>query len=368
MKGLLKWTVLVLLLICCTHAVSAFSVASVSIDPSGSLTPNNPVTVSFKIEVDDFGSDSEIQLFTDLEKPKWTYTIIVNGVENLRPVTGGRIISISGFELSYKTSDEVAVRVSLEGLAPPVDRTTNKTLIRITEYDGNSKAITSTQVEKTALVINTGDVTSTIQASDAELQDYRTQIDEKAALGIDTSAAEAKYNEANQKISSARSRPSNQYAGALEDLNAAKTAIQDGKTVLDKAWAEYEIAAAQVPINNVDAIIGWFKGNSSTANDQELSTIITKREVAVSYISNANDNIAGGNYVQARQKAQEAFAKGNESYTDALARQKQLMSGIIPSLPKINSTVGIIIGVVVVILIIVGVVIYRKRSQWDELG
>jgi len=368
MKALLKGTILVLLLICCIHAVSAFSVGSMSIDPSGSLTPNSPVTVTFKIDAGDFTSDSEIQIFTDLEKPKWTYTIIVNDVENLRPVFGGRTLAISGFELSYKKSDTVAVRVSLEGLAPAVDKTTNKTLVRITEYDGNNKAITSTQVEKTAIVINTGEVTSTIQASDAELQDYRTQIDEKAALGIDTSAAEAKYNEANQKISSARSRPSNQYAEALADLNAAKTAIEDGKTVLDKAWAEYEIAAAQVPINNVDAIIGWFKGNSSTANDQQLSTIVTKREVAVSYISNANDNIAQGNYAQARQKAQEAFAKGNESYTDALARQKQLMSGWFPSLPKINSTVGIIIGVVVVILIIVGVVIYRKRSQWDELG
>src|SRR5665647_2280677 len=123
---------------------------------------------------------------------------------------------------------------------------------------------------------------------------------------------------------------------------------------------------AQVPINNVDAIIGWFKGNASTANDQQLSTIITMREVAVSYISNANDNIAQGNYAQARQKAQDAFAKGNESYTDALARQKQLMSGWSLPIPKINSTVGIIIAVVAVILIIVGVVIYRKRSQWDE--
>ena len=205
----------------------------------------------------------------------------------------------------------MAVRVSLEGLAPTVDKTTNKTLIRITEYDGNNKAVTSTQVEKTALVINTGDVTSTIQASDATLQDYRTQIDEKAALGIDTSAAEAKYNEANQKISCPL-RPSNQYAEALADLNGAKSSIEDGKTVLDKAWAEYEIAAAQVPINNVDSIIGWFKGNSSTANDPQLSTIITKREVAVSYISNANDNIAQGNYVQARQKAQDAFSKGND--------------------------------------------------------
>jgi hypothetical protein len=364
MKGLLKWTVLVLLFICCIQTVSAISVASVSIDPSGSLTPNNPVTVSFKVENSGvFPSDGEIQLFTDLEKPKWTYTIIVNGVENLRPVEGGRTLTITGFELSYKTSDEVVVRVTLEGVAPTVDKTTNKTLIRITEYDGNGKPITSSQVEKTAMVINTGEVASTIESGDADLQVYRTHIDEKAALGIDTTAAEAKYTEADQKISSARSRPSNQYAAALADLTAATTAVQDGEKALDKAWAENEIAAAQVPINNVDAIISWFKGN-----DQQLPTIITKREVAVSYISNANDNIAGGNYAQARQKAQDAFAKGNESYTEAIARQKQLSSGWSIPFPKINSTVGIIIAIVAVILVAVGVIIYRKRSQWDELG
>ncbi len=367
MKGFLKWTVFVLLLICCIHTVSAFSVESVSIDPSGSLTPNTPVTVSFKIEAEDFTSDDEIQIFTDLEKPKWTYTIIVNGIENLRPVEGGRTLTISGFELSYKSGDEVVVRVTLEGVAPSVETTSDKTLVRVTEYNDN-KAITSSQVEKTALVINSGEVTSTIESSDAALQVYRTHIDEKAALGIDTSAAEAKYNEANQKISSARSRPSNEYAAATEDLKAAAAATTDGETALDKAWAEHEVAAAQVPINNVDAIIAWFKGNASTANDQQLSTIITKREVAVSYISTANDDIVDGNYAQARQKAQDAFLKGNESYTEALARQKQLGSGWSLPIPKINSTVGIIIAVVAIILIVVGVIIYRKRSQWDELG
>ena len=369
MKGLLKWTVLLLLFFCCIQTVSAISVASVSIDPSGSLTPNNPVTVSFKIETSGvFPSDGEIQLFTDLEKPKWTYTIIVNGVENLRPVTGGRTLTISGFELSYKTSDEVAVRVTLEGVAPVVEKTSNKTLIRITEYDSNSKPITSSQVEKTALVINTDEVASTIETGDANLQVYQTHIDEKAALGIDTSAAEAKYSEAEQKINSARSRPSNQFAAALDDLNAATTAINDGEKALDKAWAENEVAAAQVPINNVDTIIGWFKGNASTANDQQLSTIITKREVAVSYISNANDNIAEGNYAQARQKAQDAFSKGNESYTEALARQKELSSGFSLPFPKIGGSIWYVIGGIAVILIVVGVLIYRKRSQWDELG
>ncbi len=368
MKGLMKWTVLILFLIVCIQAVSAISVEAVTVDPSGSLTPGTPVTTQFKIDAGGFPSGGEIRLFTDLDNPKWTYTIIVNGIENIRPVEGGRTLAINGFELSYKTSDDVSVRTTLEGVAPPVTQTTNKTIVRITEYDTTGKPLTSSQVEKTALVINTGEVVSTIASADAELQVYRTHIDEKAALGIDTSAAEVKYNEAQQNIDSARSRPSNEYAGALGDLTAATAAIKDGETALDLAWAEYEVAAAQVPINNVDAIIAWFKGNSSTANDQQLPTIITKREVAVSYVSTANDDIASGSYAQARQKAQDAFLKANESYTEALARQKEISSGFSLPIPKINSTMFIILGIVAVILVVVGVIIYRKRSRWDELG
>ena len=369
MKGLLKWTIPVLFLVVCICPVFALSVGSVSIDPSGSLTPATPVTVSFKIENSGvFPSDNEIRINTDLEKPKWTYTVIVNGVENLRPLMGGKILSISGFELSYKTSDQVSVRVTLEGVAPTVPQTVNKTMVKITQYDGNGKEITSSQVEKTAMVINTGEVSSTISSKAADLQVYRTHIDEKAVIGIDTAAAEAKYNEAKQTIDAARARPSNQYSAALSDLNAATAAITDGEKALDKAWAENEVSAAQVPINNVDAIISWFKGNSSTANDQQLATIITKREVAVSYVSNANDAITAGNYAQARVKAQDAFSKGNESYTEALTRQKQLLSGWSIPFPKIDGIVLIVFGIVAAALIVVGVIIYRKRSQWDELG
>ncbi len=371
MKGLLKWTVLVLLLICCIQTVSAeITVPSLTVDPSGSLTPGNQVTVSFKIDTyGDFPTGGEIQIFTDLDEAKWTYTIFVNDVEATRsPGEGGHTLSLIGFLLRYKDNDEVSVRGTLEGVAPAADQTSNKSIIRITEYDTNGKPITSTRVERTALVINMGEVATTISSSDAELQVYRVHIDEKAALGIDTSAAEVKYNLAEQKINSARSRPSNEYSAALGDLAAATAAIKEGETALDRAWAENEIAHAQQSINNVDSIIAWFKGNSSTANDQQLPTIITKREVAVSYISNANDNIAAGNYALARQKAQDAFLKGNESYTEALARQKSVGSGWSLPIPKINSTVGIIIGVIAVILIVVGVIIYRKRSQWDELG
>ena len=367
MKGLMKWTVLLLFLVVCIQTVSAFSVSSVSIDPSGSLTPADPVTANFKIDLSGvFPSDSEIQMFTELDKPMWTYTVIVNGIENLNPVETGRTVTISGFVLNYKTSDEVSVRVSLEGVAPAVTQTTNKTIIRVTEYDSNGKAVTGTQFEKKALVINTGEVTTVISSSEAGLQIYRTHIDEKAALGIDTSAAEVKYNEARQELESARSRPSNQYAEATIDLKESAAAIEAGETALDKAWAENEVAAAQVPITNVDAIIGWFKGNSSTANDNQLPAIVAKREVAVSYLSNANDDIANGKYSQARVKAQDAYLKANESYIEALARQEKLSSGF--SLPSIGGSLYIVVGIIAVVLVVVGVIIYRKRTQWDELG
>jgi uncharacterized coiled-coil protein SlyX len=243
-----NWIVMaVLVVLFFTGVASAFSVSSISIDPSGSLTPSTPVTVSFKIENSGvFPADRELQMFTDLDKPKWTYTIIVNGKENLRPVIGGRTLAISGFELNYGASDVMSVRVTLEGVAPLVTQTSTKTMIRVTEYDGNGKPIISTQVEKTALVINTGEVASSLAAADVDLQVYRTHIDEKAVIGIETSAAEAKYNEAKQKINSARSRPSTQYAEALTDLNAATAAIKEGEITLGRALAELTIVPTTV--------------------------------------------------------------------------------------------------------------------------
>ena len=370
MKGFKTWIIVTAILLFCISAASAFSVGTVSLDPSGSLVPGTPVTVSYKVDAVGFPSGDDLQFYTDLDSPKWTYSILVNGVENARPSTGGKTLTIIGYELAYKSGDAVEVRATLEGKAPAVTQTADKTIIRIQEMGNTGSVIASTKVERTAKVINTAEVTAVIAARDSDLQTYRTHIDEKAVLGIDTTAADAKYNEAKQKIDSARARPSTQYAEALADLAVVQTSISDGEKSLDRAWAEKEVAAAQPPINNVDGVIAWFKGNKPTAEDPQLPAIVAKREVAVSYISTANDQIASGEYSQARAKAQDAFTKGNESYNDALARQKVLMSGWSFSFPQIPIPGGIflVIGVVVVILVAVGVVIYRKRSRWDELG
>ena len=377
MKGFTKCIILVILLALSVHAVSAFSVSTVSIDPSGDLIPGTPVIVSFKVDFsasggETFPSSSSLQMITDLEKPKWTWTLLLNGVENPRPQSTGKILELSGWDLSYPSDVEESVRITLEGAAPTVTSTTNKTIIKIQEVDSRNNVVTSSKIDYTRVIVNTGEISSAISAKNSALQTFRAHIDEKAAMDIDTSAAEAKYNEARQKIDAAQALPSTQYTTALNYLNAAQTSIQDGEKLLDKAWAENEVANAQVPINKVDGMINYFMGNQSTANDAKLILIKTKRESAAGFISTANDDIANGNYAQARVKAQQAYSKGNESYNDALDFKKQTETGFNPlaGVGKLfsSSILVIVVGVIVVVLIVVGVIIYRKRSRWDELG
>jgi hypothetical protein len=377
MKGFTKCIILVILLALSVHAVSAFSVSTVSIDPSGDLIPGTPVIVSFKVDFsasggETFPSSSSLQMITDLEKPKWTWTLLLNGVENPRPQSTGKILELSGWDLSYPSDVEESVRITLEGAAPTVTSTSNKTIIRVQEVDSRNNVVTSSKIDYTRVIVNTGEISSAISSQNGNLQTFRVHIDEKAAMDIDTSAAEAKYNEARQKIDAAQALPSTQYTTALNYLNAAQTSIQDGEKLLDKAWAENEVANAQVPINNVDGMINYFMGNQSTANDAKLILIKTKRESAAGFISTANDDIANGNYAQARVKAQQAYSKGNESYNDALDFKKQTETGFNPlaGVGKLfsSSILVIVVGVIVVVLIVVGVIIYRKRSRWDELG
>lgn len=377
MKGLMKWIVIAVFLVFCVQAVPAFVVSSITVDPSGAMVADTPVIVSFKIELTGSGdttfpNDNELQMSTDLEKAKWTSSLVLDGVEMPQPDNSGRVLSVSGWILSYPSEKEESLKVTLEGFTPKVSKTSEKTMIKITEYDSHNNPLTSSTVYKNATIVNPAEITERINSLKSEVQSYRSHIDEKSALGVDTSSAEGKYSEAQSKIDAAGKLPTSQYLQVFSTLDAAQAAIDEGETALDRAWAEMEVMNAQVPITNVDNIIQWFKTNASTANDQQLPAIITKREVAVSYISTANDEISNGRYEQARAKAQDAFNKGNESYTDALKRQKEIESGIfgwlkLPSI-KLPGGIFLIIGIVVVVLAVVGYVIYRKRSHWDELG
>jgi hypothetical protein len=378
--GLKRLIIILALLVLLLPAVSeAYTVNSMTINPStGALTPGTAVSLSFTVQEPSGSSTmNDLILNTALKNPQWSYIINVNGNPTSPTQSGSATVDISSFLLEYKSSDDVTVGVTLSGTAPSVTQTSNQTLISIWEEDSNGNQV-ATPYTQTALIVNTNDVTTAIANANTQLAQLKADIDEKSALGIDTSAAQAQYNSAQSQISQAQAMPSSQYTNALNAINSATSAITNGETLLDKSWAESEISNAQGPINNVDQLIAFFQSNTSTANDARLSTVITEREIAVSYISAANDFVTNGNYASARSKAEQAYTEGNQSYNDALAFQaalaanpfSNLLGGLGTSVGSVFSSGVLIIGVgvVVVVLIVVGIIIYRKRSRWDELG
>lgn len=127
------------------HGAAAFTVGSVSVSPAGALYPGTAANISFSVYAAAgaaFPSYDDLQFITELDDPAWMYTISVNGVKNTRPVTGGRTVTISGFELAYRNQDEVIVTVLLNGQIPSgAVSGTNRTLARIQELDSRGYAI-----------------------------------------------------------------------------------------------------------------------------------------------------------------------------------------------------------------------------------
>ena len=304
--------------------VSAYNLSQISIFPTGALTPNTAVEISGLLDFPatsggTFPSANNLVLTTDLKNPTWTYTLILDGVENPRNPIGGQMLNLSGFKISYPLTVKESIRFTLEGNAPTVDQTwSKKTLICIQEIDAKGNAINASAVCYNATMVTPTNCCGPLPSMRAKLQNFRSHIDEKVAMGVNTSMAETKYIEAQKQLDSARARTSGQYIEAFADLNTAQAAIDEGEIALDKAWAETEVANAQIPVDNTDVIIRWFKSNSSTANEPALDQIIAKRDIAVNYLSEANHEITNGSYTAARTNAREAYKAGNESYNDAL--------------------------------------------------
>ncbi|MDD1694042.1 MAG: hypothetical protein LUQ71_04905 [Methanoregula sp.] len=148
------------LLIICTSPVSAFTVESYVQDPSGPLAPDTPVTVSYTIGFvpasgATFPSGNNLVMTTELTRPNWTYTLILEGIENKREPVPGQTLDLSGFELSYPSSIKglnETVRVTLTGTAPGTITPTSKKVLDIYEIDNLGNITTATQVTKTAVV------------------------------------------------------------------------------------------------------------------------------------------------------------------------------------------------------------------------
>lgn len=157
----------------CVQAPSpyGFSVSSITGVPQEAMVPGTPVNASFKINItEQYHIDQDLLVYTDVANPVWNYTVIVNGVENVRQPVAGQTLDISGFEVNYRSTDQVSVRVALTGTVPAASSGTAMTIFRVTELNPKGNPITGTQIERTGTVVNNGSVTpATVAARSTRL-------------------------------------------------------------------------------------------------------------------------------------------------------------------------------------------------------
>ncbi len=212
-------------------------------------------------------------------------------------------------------------------------------------------------------VLNPAEVASQLTAREKQLSDLKASIDQRAAEGVDVTAATAKYNTASTAIDSAEAASATQAATLLA---TAKTNMDDAATLLEKAWAEKDVGDAAATIQQVDDLITYFKDNRSMGSDARVVAVITTRESAVQYDTTASDELTKGNYAAARTKAGDAETKATEALNDATALRTEIGDGLSFNFGSILLYIGV--GVVLILLVVGAVVVYRRRGKWDELG
>jgi hypothetical protein len=121
-----------------------FSVLSMSVDPPGYVYPGTPVNITYELGFtgsgdETFPSGNELLMSTDLDSARWTYSLVLDGVDAPQPSTSGRVLAVSGWVLSYPSSFEERIRVTLNGTKPVP---TCPLLVQIQEVNSHNLVIT----------------------------------------------------------------------------------------------------------------------------------------------------------------------------------------------------------------------------------
>jgi hypothetical protein len=354
-------------------ASASLSVKNIAISPSGDLiSGQTSVSASFIVDFiavggETFSSSDTLKLSTDLTDAHWTKVLVLDGVDNPQPLDIGPNVNINGWTLSYPSSKTVSLEVSLEGTTPTVKESGEITVFRVAD--------SASEVVKTKNVINPAEIAAAIPSLKSNLASIKATLDQLQADGVDTSAAEAKYNDAMSNVQKAESTTN--YSNAGTYISQAQKDIADLNTSLKQLQTTDAIERAGVPIDQTDQIITYLQVNKSMSNDARLAPIITKRERAADLLVDARDLSSQGNYDEATNKANEALAKGQEALSDAQSLKTEVdsnpLAGIGNALGGAGGAIGgvlIYIGVIVLIVVVavVGVVLFRRRRRWDELG
>nr|WP_303716375.1 hypothetical protein [Methanoculleus marisnigri] len=363
-----RWIILLLALVCVVQVVSAFEVTREEIrsesgeiiSESAILEPGQSVTARYVLTYDmitNGGNDETFELSTGLQNPSWKFIVYRDGIAIYDPPKKtGFYQTLTEFEIDYGDED-IELDVQLRGIVP--SSASGKILVTKIEHLRGDDVKDTHSVTRD--VVSSDQVAGSLSAQQQRLKDLKADMDEKTTQGVDVSAAQAKYNTASQALTSAASAGPSQ---ATSYIATAKKDIDEAIALLDKAWAEKAVADTGATIESLDGMITYFVENRSMNSDPQVVAIMTKRESAVQFYSQAQDNLNAKNYPLARSKAADGLSKANEALTDANNLKEKIGEGF-----NFGGNLLLYIGVgVILVLVVVGVVFYRKKSGWDELG
>ena len=351
-----RWIVLLLALVCVVQVVSAdFDIKTENINPaSGALEPGQQVTAHYVLSysmITDDPSDESFEFSTGLQNPTWDFIVYRDGVAIYKTTKTGYYPTLTEFEIAYK--GKIELDVQLRGTVPT--STTGK--IEVIKIQHMREKDLKDTYSKIRDVANLDQVQGSLSAQQQNLNNLKADIDDKAVRGIDVSAAQAKYNVANQEFTNAASSSPSQAAG---HITTATNAIDEAKSLPDKAWAEKEVANTGATLEDLDGMITYFVESRSMGSDPQVVAIMTKRESAFQFYSQAKDNLNANNYPLARSKAAEGQNKANEALADANALRERIGDGF-----SLDGSLLLYagIGVMVAIVLPAGYLLRSKRSK-----
>jgi hypothetical protein len=139
-----------LLMMGITSCVSAFTLSSISVSPQGDQAAGTPMTVRSVIDFSSGGNAtfpqaSELQMSTDLADPYWIPVLVLDGKETRLEITAGGELVLPGWYLSYASSQNVQLVVTVTGKIP-ANPTIRQNLLKIQENDADKNVVSSAHV------------------------------------------------------------------------------------------------------------------------------------------------------------------------------------------------------------------------------
>jgi hypothetical protein len=365
-KGALIISVMILLGLLILPVSAGIDVGYVNVKPSGDLEAGKTnVTVDFQIDFvsvagETFPSSDNILLSTELDNPLWTYSIILDGVENARPASSKNLLTLTGWELSYKDVEE-HVKVSLKGNAPKTDKSKQIEVVSVGVGSANGRV--KEQVRNvTAFLTNPGELTGDIGSVETKVRKLQTDIASYKADGIDVTQASKKAKEASDALDRAGKES---FANAKVYIQNAETYVKDAYSYLDMGIAKKMIGDAKEAIDRTDEWITYFKTEKNMETDPRIAPIITKREFAAEYAANAQDLYDQSKFTDAKAKAEDANSKALEVFNDTQNLNEELNQTPVSSGPDLSVVTNNLVNLIIAIIIIIGlggIILFLKKK------